>query len=53
MMKCLYWDPDGISHLETLGCFAFSLQIPIVYSTARGRVETTAYRCIKLWSTYF
>ena len=37
--KCLHWDPDGISHLETLGLFAFSLKIPIVYSAARGRAE--------------
>ena len=21
--KCLHWDPDGVSHLETLGFFAF------------------------------
>ena len=38
--KCLQpWDPDGISHFETLGFFAFSLQIPIVYSAARGRAK--------------
>ena len=37
--KCLHWEPDGISHLETLDFFAFSLQIPIVYSAARGQAE--------------
>ena len=41
--KCLHWVPDGISHLETLCFFAFSLQIPIAYSPARGRPETSNY----------
>ena len=39
MKEVLHWDPDCISHLETLGFFAFSLQIPVVYSAARGRAE--------------
>ena len=29
-------DPDGINHLETLGFFAFSLQIPIVNPSPVG-----------------
>ena len=49
--KCLHihWDPDGISHLEALGFFAFSLQIPIVYSAARGRVVLQFWQSCKLF----
>ena len=43
--KCLHWDLDDMSHLETLGFFAFSLQIPIVYSAARGRATNSTFIC--------
>ena len=39
MKEVLHRDPDVISHLETLGFFAFSLQILIVYAAAHGRAE--------------